>query len=356
MLLILAALAQAAAAVAALDLRWLLPLDTPPVAAAAYDANTAYVPLRDGVLVAVDLERGTVRWRREVAVSLAPSAGGDMVFAAGDDAVRALDARTGALRWDTPLPGRLVSITWDTGWLLCATEGGDLAALRASDGELVWRVALGAPLAVPPAAGLDRVYVGLDAGHIVSLSLATGARGWDTTVPGRLTGLRAVEGQLVAGTTGRAIFSFELTTGRQRWRWRVGGDVAGAASSDGRLLFFAARDNVLRAVDARSGNLRWTAELPARPLGGPQVFNGLVLVPLASTVAAFDAATGKPTGAVNASGELSTPPHLRDGRPTGARLVALTRDGRLQGFGQRIEAPPAALPLPLPGLAVVPND
>jgi eukaryotic-like serine/threonine-protein kinase len=355
MLLILAALAQAVTALAALDLRWLLPLETPPVAAAAYDATSAYVPLRDGSLVAVDLERGTVRWRREAAMTIAPSAGGGMVFAAGEGLIRALDATTGAIRWQTPLPGQLASITWDTGWLLCATDAGDLAALRASDGGLMWTAPLGGPLAVPPAAGLDRVYVGLDQGRIVSLALVSGARGWEQTVPGRITGLRAVEGQLVAGTTGRAIFSLDLETGRQRWRWRVGGDVSGAASSDGNLLFFAARDNVLRAVDVRSGNLRWSAELPARPLGGPQVFAGTVLVPLASTVATFDAATGKSSGALNASGELSTPPHLRDGRPMGARLVALTRDGRLQGFGVRVEEPPVALTLPLPGQSVVPE-
>ena len=58
MLLILAALVQAVATLGALDLRWLVPLDAPPAAPAAYDANTAYVPVRGGALVAVDLDRG----------------------------------------------------------------------------------------------------------------------------------------------------------------------------------------------------------------------------------------------------------------------------------------------------------
>lgn len=352
MLLLLAALGQAAL-LAGLDPRWLVPLDTPAAAPAGFDAVTAYVPLRDGRLTAVDLDRGRVRWTRDITTTLAPAAGESLVFVAGEGHVEAVSASDGRTRWRTPVPGRLLTITWDNHWLLCSNDSGDLAALRAADGELVWRVTLGAPLVTAPAAGLDRVYAGLEGGRVVSLALADGSRAWERTLPGRITGLRATDDQLVAGTTGRAIFSLDLATGRQRWRWRVGGDVTGAASSDGRLLFFAARDNVLRAVDARSGNLRWTMDLAARPLGEPQVVAGDVLVPLATSVAVFDAATGKSAASIPAGGELSAAPHLRGGRATGARLVTLTRDGKLGGYGSRIEEPPAPLGA-LPGERVSP--
>lgn len=357
MLLILAALAQAATAtLATLDLRWLVAFDAPPAAAPTYDAGTAYVPLRDGALVAVDLERGAVRWRRELATSIAPASGEGLVFVAADGRVEALASSSGSARWRTPLPGRLVTVTWDTGWLLCSTEGGDFAALRASDGELVWRATLGKALVAPPAAALDRVYLALDGAEIVSLNLATGEKGWTRTLSGRITGISAVDRQLIVGTTDNAVFSLDLESGRQRWRWRVGGDASGTATSDERHIYFVARDNVLRAVARGGGSLRWTAELSARPLGGPQVFEGLVFVPLATSIAVFDPATGKPLATIPASGELSTAPHLRpQARPTGARLVAMTRDGRLQGFGERFEAPPAALET-LPGATVPPEE
>lgn len=354
MLLILAALAQAAATLVALDLRWLVTFETPPAAPPAFDARTAYVPLGGQGLHAIDLERGVVRWRRDVTVAVTPAAGDGLAFVALDGHVEALAAASGRTAWRTPLPGRVVSVTWDTGWLLCASEAGDLAALRASDGHLVWRAPLGARPVLPPAPGLDRVYLALDGGLIVALSLASGERTWERQLPGRITGLSSVDGQLIAGTTGNAVYSLDLASGRQRWRWRVGGDVAGPAASDDRHVYFAARDNVLRAVDLRTGNLRWTVELPTRPAGGPQVVPGLVLVPLATAVALFDPASGKSLGTMPVSGELGAPPHIRrDFRPTGARLVALTRDGRLQGFGARFEAPPAP-PDALPGQVVVP--
>jgi outer membrane protein assembly factor BamB len=354
MLLILAALLQAAATLGALDLRWLIPLDSSPIAPAAYDVDTAYVPLRGGALVAVHLDNGAVRWRRDVSTTIAPSSGDNLVFVAGDDHVEALRSLDGITQWRTPVTGPLVTISWDNGWLLCSNEAGDLAALRASDGEVVWRIALGTALVVPPAPGLDRVYVALDGGRVVSLDLASGRQVWDRTMPGKVTGLQAVDAQLIVGTTGNAVFSLDLATGRPRWRWRIGGDAAGPAASDARHIYFAARDNMLRAVDARNGNLRWTAELASRPVAGPQLLPGAVAVPLATGVAAFDPATGKAIGAVAAVGEISAAPHIRaQARPTGARLIVIARDGRMQGFSARFEEAPARLEA-LPGQVVVP--
>ena len=136
MLLILAALVQAVATLGALDLRWLVPLDAPPAASAAYDANSAYVPVRGGALVAVDLDRGTIRWRRDLATGIAPSSGDGLVFVASEGQVQALAPATGATRWRTSLPGTLVTITWDNSWLLCSTSAGDSGGAS----RIGWRV------------------------------------------------------------------------------------------------------------------------------------------------------------------------------------------------------------------------
>jgi outer membrane protein assembly factor BamB len=355
LLMLAAALAQAAGlALAALDVRWVVPLEGAPAATPAYDLTTAYVPLRSGALVAVNLDRGYIRWRRDVPTSIAPTVGDGLVFVGNEGLVEALSTDEGTTRWRSTLPGRIVTVTWDNSWLLCSNDAGDLAAFRAADGQLVWRTSLGAALVLPPAAGLDRLYVGLEGGQVLSLDLANGERAWSREVPGRVTGLKAADGQLIVGTTGNAVLSLDLKTGRQNWRWRVGGDVAGAAANDDRRVYFAARDNVLRAVDIRSGNLRWTADLPARPVGGPQVLAGRVVVPLSTTVGIFDPQTGKPETQVTVAGEMRSAPHLRvDGRPTSPRLVAITLDGKMQGFGWRYEAPPTPVQA-LPGQVVTP--
>lgn len=331
-----------AATAAALDPRWAVALPAAPAQSAGYDRTTAYIATRDGLLVAIDLERGAVRWQRAVADATVPDASGGLVFVGSRETVLALDAASGQPRWQRTLPGVLSSVHFDTGWLLCAGSDGTLYALRADDGTAIWNAALGSRAAVAPAAGLDKVYVGLEDGRLVALTLADGRVVWTRPMGHRITGVSAVAGQLVVGTGGaatRAVYSFDLERGDQRWRWRVGGDVSGPASSDDRFIFVASRDNVLRALDVRTGTLRWSADLPARPLGGPVLVGGTVRVPLAATVALFESATGKAVGTVEASGDLNEPPRSREARPAGASLVTITRDGRVLGFGRRIEPP-----------------
>jgi outer membrane protein assembly factor BamB len=356
LVIVLAATAQAAASLAlALDPRWDVPFESAAAAPPGYDAVTAYVPLKNGVLVAVDLDSGSVRWRRDLTTIFTPETGGGHVFVLGDGRIEAVDSTTGNRVWSATLPGEAAApLYWDTGWLIASTTSGDLAAFRASDGTLVWRQEVGAPLSARPVPALDRVFIGLADGRIAAAALATGAIEWERQVPGRVTGLRAMPDQLIAGTTEDEVYSFDLRRGRQRWRWRVGGDVTGTPAFDDRLIFFTARDNVMRAVDRGSGNLRWTADLPSRPIAGPVRNAEAVLVPFATEVVAFDPATGKAVASIPSSGEIGAAPLVRFGvRPTAARLVTISRDGHLQGFGLRYEPRPAPLDA-LPGAAAVP--
>lgn len=354
--LVLAQEAATLAPLAPLDPRWRVALDAAPAAAPALDERTAYVALRDGTLAAIDLDTGLPRWRVAAATSLAPATGGGLVFAAVAGDIAAFDAESGRAMWRVPLPGGAAApLYWDTGWLVASTPDGDLAAFRAEDGELVWRQKLGAALAAEPAPALDRLYLGLADGRLVCVLLATGEPVWTRTLAGRVTALLALEDQLVAATAARDVLSVDLRRGRDRWTWRVGGDVSGVPAADDRRVFFAARDNVLRAVDRRSGNLRWKASLPTRPSSGPLVLGRLVLAPLVGTaVAGFEAATGASAIALTAAGELAAPPLVRRAsRETAPRLIVASRDGTLQGFGHRFESPPAAL-AELPGSPAVP--
>jgi len=341
---------------ATLDPRWTVAFSAPPAAPAGFDARAAYVPLKNGQLLAIDLDRGTTRWHVEAATSLQPATGDGLVFIATENLIQAIDAMTGEVRWRAALAGgAAVPLYWDTGWLIASTPAGDLAAFRAVDGALIWRQSLGAPLVAPPAPALDRLYFGLTDGRLISSSLSTGEILWTRKIGGHVSGLLALDDQLVFGTTEKKVHSLDLLRGRERWKWRVGGDVAGLPIADEHRIYFASRDNLLRAVDRKSGNLKWKASLPSRPSSGPLSIAGLVVVPSVSTdVAAFDVETGKAGPVIKAAGEIGSQPFLRaDSRATAARLITVSRDGLLQGFGLRFEAPPALLDV-LPGERAAP--
>jgi outer membrane protein assembly factor BamB len=336
-----------------LDLRWLSSADDPVAAAPGFDERSAYVPFTSGRLVALDLDTGRTRWTTPIVTDRTPAIGGGLVFVAVGEGVRALRADTGDVAWERAVAGTIAAPPyWDTGWLVLSFEGGDVAALRAADGEPVWRVSLGAIAHVRPAPALDVLYFGLADGRVVALDLATGNLRWSQTLDGAASGVRALADQLVVGTAGRTLHSLDLRTGRQRWRWRIGAPVVGIVAADDSRLYVVAFDHVLRAIDRRSGNLRWRRAIPHRPAGSPVLVGAMVVVPtLATELSAYDAATGAPALAIASAGEVAGETHFRvGGPPGGTRLLAVSVEGRLLAFGPRIEPPPA----PLEGLPGAP--
>lgn len=338
----------------ALDLRWTTPVSRVLAASPAFDPQTAYAATRDGMLVAWDLETGRARWQTAVDTSLPVAVGGDLVFVVVPGGVRALRADTGAAAWQRTLPGTVAAPPyWDTGWLILSLAGGDLAAFRAADGEPLWRSPLGSVAHVPPAPALDNLYLGLEDGRTVALALASGRTVWARELGGVATGLTALDDQLIVGTTSGALYSVDLARGRTRWRWRTGAPVVASAVADGKRIYVTAYDHILRALDRRSGNLRWRRALPHRPAGSPVLVGDMVLVPTLSTeLAAYLAATGAPALAVASATEVTGSTHIRvGGPPTGIRLVAVSVEGQLLAFAPRVEPAPSALG-DLPGTAV----
>jgi outer membrane protein assembly factor BamB len=338
----------------AADPRWTVAFDTAPAALAGYDQDTSYVPLKGGDLLAVDLNQGIVRWKVALATSSTPATGDGLVFAAGEGVITALDQRTGQTQWRTPLPGALASpLAWDAGWLFASTENGEFLALHGQDGRVVWRVPLNSPLAVVPVTSQERLYGALGDGRIVALELNTGGMAWSFALGEQVTGMLALNEQLLVGTRANKLHSLSMSNGRVRWSQKSGADVVGAPVADDDAIYFAAFDNIVRALDRRSGNLRWLRRLPSRPSGGPLRTQDVVLVPLVTTdIDAFSAATGAPAFTIRAVGELGGLPFLRESaRPTAPRLVALSREGALQGFAARFEPPPVPL-AELPGILV----
>jgi len=338
----------------ALDVRWMTPAARPLAVLPAFDQQTAYAALRDGALVAWDLDTGQTRWQAAIATALPVAVGGDLVFVVVAGGVRALRASTGVMVWERALPGTVAAPPyWDTGWLVLSFEGGDLAAFRAADGELLWRTPLGAVAHVAPAPALDNLYLGLADGRIVALTLLTGQTIWTKALGGVATGLTALDDQLLVGTTAGALHSVDLRRGHSRWRSRTGAPVVASPVADEKRIYVSAYDHVLRALDRRSGNLRWKRALPHRPAGSPVLVGDLVLVPsFATELAAYASATGAPALAVASASEVAGSTHFRaGGRPTGTRLLAVSVEGQLLAFAPRVEPAPVAL-TDVPGTAV----
>jgi outer membrane protein assembly factor BamB len=338
--------------IVALDPRWTVTFESAPSASSGYDEQFAYVPLKGGHLIAIDLDRGEIKWTVPLATSLTPATGDGLVFVAGEGLITALEQRSGQTVWQTPIDSPPATpLYWDSGLLLASTEGGALAAFHAQDGRVLWQQPLGAALAASPTPAGDRLYAALRDGRIVALALETGAVVWSLPLNEAVTGVLALDDQLLIGTRGNRLYSVSLDRGRIKWNQRAGADTAGAPIADDKLIYFVAFDNVLRALDRKSGNLRWSRRLPSRPAGGPLLAGDVVLLPFVTTdIGAYTASTGAEAFTIRAVGEIGSVPFIRQSpRWTAPRLIAMSREGALQGFAPRVEPPPAPLGA-LPGI------
>ena len=194
-----------------------------------------------------------------------------------DDAVYALDARTGALVWrfQTTINGQdqdvgagpTISAPGVNGFAdgVAYVAGKDriVYALNLRTGAKIWQfnifqdapTALGAPRSTAALVG-SRLYLGYGAG-VYALDAVTGAKVWRTDqVNGQTTGQvlssPAIVGGsgdqvLLAGDTGGALRAYSLATGIQLWSYPLGGFIYGSPAVSGGRVFIDSSTGFLSA-------------------------------------------------------------------------------------------------------------
>jgi outer membrane protein assembly factor BamB len=339
--------------------KWTVTLAAAPAYAPAFDDDHAYVPLQTNQLVALTIAEGKTTWSLECPMTTAPAAGDGLVFAGSEGLIEARAKADGRAQWRRPVEGRVTSLHWDTGWLLASTETGPLLALRAIDGEVIWRRELGSPLQSPPVPAGDRVYLPLKDGRIVAVSIQTGEQIWTRKLAEAAVGILPVGDRLYVGALDNRLHSLDVKDGDDDWSWPTGADLLGTPVLDRKRVYFVALDNVLRGHDRNSGSMIWKQVLPMRPFTGPLLSGeSLIVSGVASDVRAYSTADGKQTGAHVLKGAesqeilLATPPYL-----TSQGLLILTaKNGQVHALGSTPPAdaaPPAVAP---PAEATAPSD
>ena len=261
-----------------LDHFWTLPVEAPFAAPPASDDRRVYVPLQTGQLAAFEPGNTDAVWSVELAVDGAPLAADGRIYAPAAGAIHALDAATGAVVWRLPAGPLAAPLAHRAGWLIVALADGGLQAVRASDGVVVWAQAMGAPLAAPPSIDGDLLAAALADGRVALVDMTTGKARWERTLGSRASAVTLSADRIFAGTDDGYFWSIKTRDGDLDWRWRLGARLVGAAAADPERVYIVALDNVVRGFSRGSGHIRWTYPLATRPLGGPMLVEGLLVV------------------------------------------------------------------------------
>ena len=206
----------------------------------AVEGGVVYVTTGYGALMALVAEDGSLLWRQDVNVPIraAPVVADGKLFATTiDNQLLAYDARTGKPQWshrgikETAVYLGAVSPAVENGIVIAAYTSGELYALRAEDGSVLWTDSLVIPKRTLASAALT----GIDATPIIK--------------NGNVYGL-SNNGLMVADVlaNGRGVWDMEISGYQTPW---VGGD----------YLFMLTSDAQLVAVRQKDAAVRWSTSL-----------------------------------------------------------------------------------------------
>ncbi|HEU5162636.1 MAG TPA: PQQ-binding-like beta-propeller repeat protein, partial [Thermoanaerobaculia bacterium] len=187
--------------------------------------------------------------------------------------------------------------------IVVVSAKGEVAAIDANDGTIVWRVTPAGTLAtlpfIPsPAVAGDLVVVADNTNQLFALDASCGATSWRTTLSARPTTPPIVFGEdLVVGTYDGHLNRVDVKSGEITKRTKLAGIPYGTpAVSDGLLLVLASGETSrLLALDVASLEVRWQQETPKEwTTYRPLVSGSVVIVGNEEQdLCAFDRATGE---------------------------------------------------------------
>ncbi len=263
-------------------MRWFFQTPGPVVTSPVVGDGVALVNGGDGVLYAVDMGTGGLRWRAPVGDTLVAGtsaiADGVVYVATRGHGLSALRLATGQFLWtvDTRLPVRAAPLV--VGSLLFVAAGAnDLLCLNRQTGREYWEFksedvfADFWPTQGQPAVTLDDgglVFAAPGAStEFNALRLRTGRKAWELTVDSRTVGApvyNAQAGLVYVATWAGYLYAIQASTGKLRWRFAlpdVGQPGAGFASGPAlaaNRLFIGDYQGRVTALDARGGSVLWT--------------------------------------------------------------------------------------------------
>jgi outer membrane protein assembly factor BamB len=262
----------------------------------------------DGVIVAFDRKTGAKLWTRgddEMTKDQAPAEfGGGVSYEAGKvyatngvGEVKAVNAETGEVLWKVKPAGPLRgSPTIAFGQLFVMTQDNQLIALNINDGSLVWdengsNTQSGVFGVAAPAAGQGTIVAGYSSGELSAYRYENGRVLWSdalartniSTTVGTITDIDADpiidSGRVYALGQGGRMAAYELVTGQRIWELNLAGISTPAIA--GEWIFTLTDDARLLAISRTSGRVRWISQLQRfkdeKDKKGPIFWTGPVL-------------------------------------------------------------------------------
>ena len=183
---------------------------------------------------------------------------------------RALELRTGRVRWETKVSPDAVQYFFHgdpyvTGDIIVAgadrATGASIHAFDRSTGKERWRHAAGRGVNGPIAGAGTQTYATTVEGRLLSLAVDSGTVSWDVPFKGPGFEGPAVASLVLAGTVDGVLYGLNTLTGREEWRRDLGSPVTTTPHASAVDAYVGTADGSLHLLDTRSGILRASRKL-----------------------------------------------------------------------------------------------
>ncbi len=277
-----------------------------------------YATTGNGGVRALSVAEGKLKWKTSVGAPLrgAPAAGSGIVAViTADNQTLGLDMETGATRWahrgirEITSYVSTVSPVISDGIVVAPYSSGEIVAIRAESGNVIWSDTLGGSIKTRA----NAIFNGIDADPVVQ------------------------EGVVVALSAAGELQASALANGRPLWQKRIGGHAT--PWSAGNVLFVLSDTHDIAAVLKKDGAIRWAQSLAVADkrdatrdvtpaLYGPILAGNAVLVlDEKGILTAFKPQDGTRIDSYELAPETVTAPLVVNGA-----LYYITRDARLYRY------------------------
>ncbi len=279
---------------------WTFATGGPIVSSAVIGEGRVYVGSTDSVLYALDLATGTPRWTVRIGgpVRSTVCLGPDGLFLSGGDGiVRCLEKNSGKELWHFATQGEKVYELYGYAdyfhsspalfehVLIVGSGDGSVYALNSSTGDIRWRVQTGNVVHSSPVIDSDRVFIGSFDGNVYALRLADGLLLWTFKAVGHrffprgeFQGSPVIGNGLVyIGSRDYNVYAIDREKGYCHWNRQFPLGWAMALSCPDTTLYIGTSDDdLLVAVDGRTGREFWRTDIEFNMFGPPSVTAGML--------------------------------------------------------------------------------
>lgn len=257
-----------------------------------------YAASHDGVVMAVDAKTGQTEWKVETELPISAGVGlSDDVVLVGTSQgeIVALNRENGEEAWRAQVSSEILAPPRAAeGIVVIRTVDGKFIGLDAFSGNRLWTYEYTVPVltlrgSAPPLLAQGVAIAGLDTGGLVVLALRNGAPVWEKTIApprGRTelermvdidTELKVVGGVLYVAAYQGNITAIDLRGGNLLWSQALSSHAG--LDADVRRIYVVDDEDVIWALDRRDGAILWKQEaLVRRALSAPAVSDDYVVV------------------------------------------------------------------------------